>query len=71
MMLRLLPPSMRTLESLTLPMIGSTTSRYLPGLGTKSGWLRFALDLFLAFFFVPRWADASGASEREIGLHLS
>jgi hypothetical protein len=23
---------------------------------------RFACDLFLAFFFVPRWADASGAS---------
>ena len=29
---------MRTLESLTLSMIGSTTSGYLPGLGTKSGW---------------------------------
>jgi hypothetical protein len=38
MMLRPLPLSMRTLESLTLPMIGSTTSGYLPGLGTKSGW---------------------------------
>jgi hypothetical protein len=23
---------------------------------------RFARDLFLAFFFVPRWADTSGAS---------
>jgi hypothetical protein len=32
MMLRLLSPSMRTLVSLTLPMTGSTTSRYFPGL---------------------------------------
>jgi hypothetical protein len=23
---------------------------------------RFACDFFLAFFFVPRWADASGTS---------
>jgi hypothetical protein len=38
MMLRLLPPSMRTLVSLTLPMTGSTTSGYFPGLGTRSGW---------------------------------
>jgi hypothetical protein len=36
--LRLLPPSMRTLVSLTLPMTGSTTSGYFPGLGTRSGW---------------------------------
>jgi hypothetical protein len=39
MMLRLLPPSMRTLVSLALPMTGSTTSGYFPGLGTQSGWL--------------------------------
>jgi hypothetical protein len=38
MMLRLLPPSMKTLVSLMLPMTGSTTSRYFPGLGTQSGW---------------------------------
>jgi hypothetical protein len=37
MMLRLLPPSMRTLVSLTLPMTGSTTSGYFPGLGTRLG----------------------------------
>jgi hypothetical protein len=35
---RLLPPSMRTLVSLTLSMTGSTTSGYFPGLGTRSGW---------------------------------
>jgi hypothetical protein len=29
---------MWTLVSLALPMIGSTTSGYLPGLGTQSGW---------------------------------
>jgi hypothetical protein len=39
MMLRLLPPSMRTLVSLTLSMTGSTMSGYFPGLGTRSGWL--------------------------------
>jgi hypothetical protein len=38
MMLRLLPPSMRTLVSLTLPMTGSTTSGYFHGLDTRSGW---------------------------------
>jgi hypothetical protein len=38
MMLRLLPLSMRTLVSLTLPMTGSTTSGYFPRLGTWSGW---------------------------------
>jgi hypothetical protein len=38
MMLRLLPPSMRTLVSLMLPTMGSTTSGYFPGLGTRSGW---------------------------------
>jgi hypothetical protein len=38
MMLRLLPPSMKTLVSLTLPMTGSTMSGYFPGLGTRSGW---------------------------------
>jgi hypothetical protein len=32
-------PSMRTLVSLALPMTGSTTSGYLPGLSTQSGWL--------------------------------
>jgi hypothetical protein len=37
-MLRLLPPSMRTLVSLTLPMTGSTTSGYFLGLGTWSRW---------------------------------
>jgi hypothetical protein len=31
-------PSMKTLVSLTLPMTGSTTSGYFPGLGTRSGW---------------------------------
>jgi hypothetical protein len=36
MMLRLLPPFMRTLVSLTLLMTGSTTSGYFPGLGTRS-----------------------------------
>jgi hypothetical protein len=29
---------MRTLVSLTSPMMGSTTSGYFPGLGTWSGW---------------------------------
>jgi hypothetical protein len=38
MMLRLLPPSMRTLVSLTLPMTGSTMSGYFLGLGKRSGW---------------------------------
>jgi hypothetical protein len=37
MMLRLLPPSMRTLVSLTLSMMGSTTSEYFLGLSTRSG----------------------------------
>jgi hypothetical protein len=26
------------------------------------GGARFACDFFFAFFFVPRWADASGTS---------
>jgi hypothetical protein len=38
MMLRLLPPSMRTLVSLTLPTMGSIMSGYFLGLGTWSGW---------------------------------
>ena len=33
MILRLLPPSMRTLVSLVLSMTGSTMSGYFPGLG--------------------------------------
>ena len=33
MMLRLLPPSMSTLEKRVLPMMGSKTSRYHPGCG--------------------------------------
>ena len=40
MMLRQLPPSIRTLVSLTLPMTGSTTSGYFPGLGT---WLPLSM----------------------------
>jgi hypothetical protein len=33
MILRLLPPSMSTLEKRVLPMMGSTTSGYCPGFG--------------------------------------
>jgi hypothetical protein len=36
-MLRLLPPSISTLENLELPMTGSTTSGYYPGLGMQFG----------------------------------
>ena len=39
MMLRPLPPSISTLVSRFVPMIGSTTSGYFPGCGTFSGWL--------------------------------
>ena len=35
--LRLLPPSINTLESRVLPMMGSTTSGYCPGFGTWLG----------------------------------
>jgi hypothetical protein len=34
-MLRLLPPFINTLENRVLPMMGSTTSRYWPGLGMR------------------------------------
>jgi hypothetical protein len=35
MMLRLLPPSIITLENRAYPMTGSTTSRYWPGSGMR------------------------------------
>jgi hypothetical protein len=40
-------PSMRTLVSLTLPMTGSTTSGYFPGLGTRSGWSSWSKEMGL------------------------
>jgi hypothetical protein len=36
-MLRLLPPSISTLENRELPMTGSTTSEYCPGQGMRFG----------------------------------
>jgi hypothetical protein len=36
-MLRLLPPSISTLDNRELPMTGSTTSGYWPGLGMRFG----------------------------------
>ena len=38
MMLRPLPPSISTLVSRFMPMIGSTMSGYLPSCGTLFGW---------------------------------
>jgi hypothetical protein len=38
--LKLLPPSMRTLESRFVPTIGSTMMGYVAGCGTLLGWSR-------------------------------